>query len=139
MTSLTVRSYSGMRQFLTFDERFEYLKLNGGVGHSTFGHDRYLNQAFYTSNEWRRLRHDIVARDEGNDLGVEGYPIFDRPIVHHIIPITPEDFEWGNPLVMDPNNLVLTSHTTHNAIHYGTRSLLREEYVERRPGDTKLW
>jgi hypothetical protein len=73
------------------------------------------------------------------DLGVKGYPIFNKPIVHHIIPMTPEDFEMGNPLILDPNNLILVSHDTHNAIHFGTRSLLKEQWTERQPGDTILW
>lgn len=133
------RSYSDMRQFHTFDERFDYLALNGGVGHSTFGHDRYLNQRFYASSEWKRVRRDVIVRDEGMDLGVDGYPIYDKPIVHHIVPMTPYDFEIGNPLILDPDNLVLVSHETHNAIHFGSRALLRENWTERRPGDTILW
>lgn len=139
MSSLMTRSYSGARQFQTFEERFDYLALNGGVGHSTFGHDRYLNQQFYGSAEWRRTRRDVISRDNGNDLGLEGYPIFNNPVVHHIIPMTPEDLEMGNPLVLDLDNLILVSHDTHNAIHFGSRALLREAYVERSPNDTKLW
>lgn len=133
------RSYSGVLQFLTFEERFDYLALHGGVGHSTFGHDRYLNQQFYSSQQWKSVRRDVIVRDEGMDLGVDGYPIFNKPIVHHIIPMTPEDFEMGNPLILDPNNLILVSHDTHNAIHFGTRALLKEQWTERQPGDTKLW
>lgn len=133
------KSYTGMRQFLTFEERFDYLALQGGVGHSTFGHDRYLNQQFYASQQWKSVRRDVIVRDEGMDLGVDGYPIFNKPLVHHIIPMTPEDFENGNPLILDPNNLVLVSHDTHNAIHFGSRALLRESWTERQPGDTILW
>jgi hypothetical protein len=128
-----------MLTFRTFEERFDYLALGGGVGHSTFGHDRYLNQQFYASREWKTVRRDVIVRDEGNDLGMEGYPIFEKPAVHHIIPMTPEDFERGNPLILDPNNLVLVSHATHNAIHFGSRALLQETWTERQPGDTILW
>jgi hypothetical protein len=133
------RSYAGVRRFLTFEERFDYLSLGGGVGHSTFGHDRYLNQQFYNSLQWKTVRRDVIVRDEGMDLGIDGYPIFDKPIVHHIVPMTPEDFENGNPLILDPNNLILVSHDTHNAIHFGTRALLKEQWTERQPGDTVLW
>lgn len=134
-----IKTYSGLRQLQTFDERFEYLALYGGVGHSTFGHDRYLNQAFYASNEWRIARRDVIARDNGNDLGVDGYPIIHRPVIHHIVPMTPEDIEARNPLCLDLDNLILTQHDTHNAIHYGTRALLAAPYEERRPDDHKLW
>lgn len=135
------RNYSDMRQFYTFEERFDYLSLGGeiGFGHSTFGHDRYLNQRFYQSSEWKTVRRDVIARDNGNDLGVDGYAIVDRPLVHHIIPMTPEDFETGNPLILSLENLVLCSHETHNAIHFGTRALLKEQWTERQPGDTNLW
>lgn len=133
------RDYSGARRLHTFNERFEYLALRGGVGRETFGHDRYLNQRFYQSIDWQRTRRDVISRDNGNDLGVEGYPIFDRPMVHHIIPMTPEDFEEMNPLILDMNNLILCSHETHNAIHYGTAALLKEEWKPREPGDTRLW
>ena len=139
MSSLRVRTYSGLRQLSTFEDRFDYLALNGGVGHSTFGHDRYLNQRFYGSTEWRHARRDVISRDNGNDLGLEDYPIYDKPVVHHIIPMEPEDFENGNPLILDLDNLILVSHETHNAIHFGSRALLREAYVERTPNDTKLW
>lgn len=133
------RSYSGARQFHTFDERFEYLVLRGGVGQDTFGHDRYLNQRFYQSSEWKSVRSEVIARDNGMDMGLEGYPIFEKPIVHHIIPMTSEDFEVFNPLILDPDNLILVSHATHNAIHFGSRATLQEPWTERTPGDTKLW
>lgn len=133
------RTYSGMRQFHTLEERFDYLSLRGGVGTTTFGFERWMNQNFYRSREWRHLRHDIIARDNGCDLGVEGYEIFDKIIIHHIVPMTPEDFEDGNPLMLDPDNLITTTHNTHNAIHYGDRSLLVVGPIERTPGDTKLW
>src|SRR5690606_36994248 len=108
-----------LRRLDSFEERFEYLSLRGTVGRSVFGFERWMNQSFYTSTEWRNLRHKIIARDEGRDLGIPGYEIFDKIIIHHIIPMTPEDFDEGNPLMLDPNNLISTTHDTHNAIHYG--------------------
>ena len=136
---MQAKSYSGMLQFRTFEERFDYLALRGGVGHDTFAHDRYLNQRFYQSAEWKHVRSEVISRENGMDLGLDGYPIFDKPIVHHIIPMRPEDFEEFNPLILDLDNLVLVSHETHNAIHFGSRALLREQWTERTPGDTKLW
>lgn len=133
------KSYNGLRQLQTFEERFEYLALHGQPGTATFGFERWMNQAFYTSREWRSLRQEIISRDDGLDLGVEGFEIYDKVIIHHIIPMRPEDFEEGNPLMLDPNNLITTTHNTHNAIHYGDKSLLRLPVVERRPNDTKLW
>lgn len=135
----TTRSYSEMLQFRTFEERFEYLSLKARIGEQTFGFERWMNQTFYRSKEWRELRHEIIVRDNGSDLGVEGFEIPERPIIHHIIPMTVEDLEDGNPLCLDPENLITTTHNTHNAIHWGDKSLLRLPPVERRPGDTKLW
>lgn len=135
----TSRSYSELLQFNTFEERFDYLRLDGSVGHSTFGHDRYMNQTFYTSHEWKRARQQVILRDNGMDLGVDGYPIFNKPIIHHIVPMTPEDFDSRNPMMLDLENLIMTTHDTHNAIHYGTKALLRETFQERTAGDTKLW
>jgi hypothetical protein len=139
MTTQKTRTYTELQQFDSLEERFEYLALRGAVGVSTFGFDRHLNQAFYTSYEWRHVRHYIIARDEGLDLGVPGYEIFDRPIIHHMNPMTVEDVERGDSDILDPEFLITTSHRTHNAIHYGDRSLLPKTLVERRPGDTKLW
>lgn len=139
MSSSNFRTYSEMSRLETFEERFDYLSLNGGVGHSTFGHDRFMNQAFYSSSEWKSVRQQVILRDNGMDLGVMGYPIFDRPVIHHIVPMTPEDFESRNPMMLDLDNLIMTTHDTHNAIHFGTKALLRETYQERTPGDTILW
>lgn len=133
------KTYSGMLMSRTFEERFEYLSLDGRVGKQTFGFERWLNQSFYTSREWRQVRHQIIARDEGCDLGVRGYEIHDKIIIHHIVPMTVDDFEDGNPMMLNPNNLITTSHNTHNAIHYGDASLLIQLPKERTPGDTKLW
>lgn len=139
MSMTTTKTYAEMIGFKTFESRFEYLALRGRVGEETFGFERWMNQHFYNSREWRDLRHHIIARDEGRDLGVEGYEIHDRPLIHHIVPMTSRDIELRNPMVLDPNNLILTTHNTHNAIHYGDSSLLNLPPVERRPGDTVLW
>lgn len=133
------KSYSELRRFKTYDERFEYLSLKGQVGRATFGFERYLNQQFYRSAEWRHIRNVVIARDEGLDLGFPGYEIFDRVIIHHINPMTAEEIENGDPCILDPDNLISTTHRTHNAIHFGDASLLPKPLVERRPGDTKLW
>ena len=134
-----IRTYSELMRIESYEERFEYLALNGTVARPTFGNERWMNQSFYNSSEWRNLRHRIIARDEGRDLGVPGYEIHDRIIIHHINPMTIQDFETGNPLIVDPNNLISTTHNTHNAIHYGDSSLLMLPPVERAPGDHKLW
>lgn len=134
-----VRSYSELRAIESFEERYRYLALRGQVGQATFGFERYLNQKFYTSNQWRKLRVHILVRDEGWDLGVNDRYISDRPIIHHMNPITVEDFEQGNPDILEPEFLITTSHHTHNAIHYGDESLLPRPLVDRKQGDTKLW
>lgn len=136
---MRIRSYSELRRLDTFEERFRYLKLGGEVGAITFGYDRYMNQAFYTSYEWRHVRHQVIARDEGLDLGVPGYEIFDKVIIHHMNPMSVEDIEHGNEDIINPDFLITTTHRTHNAIHYGDENLLPKPLVERRPGDTKLW
>lgn len=133
------RKYSELRHLQTFEERFDYLALRGSVGRPTFGFERYMNQRFYTSMEWRRTRRDIIARDNGCDLGVEGFEINSKIIIHHLNPITTEMLTHGDDIVFDPDNLITTTHDTHNAIHYGDRSNLKLPFVERRPGDTDLW
>lgn len=135
----STRSYPDLLTLHTFEERFEYLSLKARIGESTFGFERWMNQTFYRSKDWRDLRHEILVRDNGCDLGIEGFEIPVRPVIHHIIPMTVEDLEDGNPLVLDPDNLITTSHNTHNAIHWGDKSLLRLAPVDRRPGDTQLW
>lgn len=134
-----LKTYSELIQFSSFKDRFEYLKLNGSVGAETFGYDRYLNQALYRSYEWRKFRRDIIARDRGCDLGVDGFDIKSRLIVHHINPITLEQIENRDPMIFDPNNVVCVSHNTHEAIHYGDESLLPKDPITRFSGDTKLW
>lgn len=133
------RTYDELIQLDSFIERFEYLKLNGQVGSATFGYDRFVNQAFYSSPEWRKVRRDVIIRDEGRDLGVEGFDIQGRIIVHHINPISLEDLESRNPIVFNKQNLICVSHNTHEAIHYGDGSLLPKDPTLRFPGDTKLW
>lgn len=133
------RTFSELTRLITFADRFEYLKLNGSVGRETFGFDRWINQQFYRSKQWRDIRNEVIARDEGLDLGFPGYEIYDRIIIHHMNPITAEEIEHGNNDILDPEFLITTTHKTHNAIHYGDASLLPRPPVERRPGDTRLW
>lgn len=134
-----IRSYNELRRIDTFEERFRYLSLKGSVGSTTFGYDRWLNQRFYTSREWRQLRDHVIARDNGCDLGVDGYEIHDKILVHHMNPMIVDDIIAGEESIMDPNFLVVTSHRSHNAIHYGDESLLPRKYVPRERGDTRLW
>ena len=134
------RSYHELVRLKTFEERYEYLRLSGMVGQSTFGSDRYLNQALYTSPEWKSFRNRIIIRDNGCDLGIEGRDVLgDRIIIHHINPLTVEDVENRSPVIFDPDNVVCVSHNTHQAIHYGDQSLLQKDPVERTPNDTCPW
>lgn len=133
-------TYSECIQYPDFLSRFRYLKLGGGVGEETFGFERYLNQEFYHSDAWRSFRHQIIIRDNGNDLGVDGFQIGGRIIIHHIKPITIADIRDGSPIVLDPENVICVSHRTHEAIHYGSEDLLVDYFpTQRAPGDTKLW
>lgn len=134
-----IRTYRELSRLTTFRERFEYLKLSGRVGVDTFGYDRYLNQRFYTSSEWRNIRQHVIARDLGADLGIEGYEIYDKILIHHMNPIDSDDIVHGNLDILDPEFLISTSHRTHNAIHYGDDNQVPHQLAERRPGDTKLW
>lgn len=135
-----IRTYTELSRLKTFDERFEYLQLKGVVGRETFGFDRIFNQKFYTSDEWRRVRDEVIVRDNGCDLGVEGYEILGRRmIIHHINPITMDDIANGSPALLDPENLITTIHPTHNAIHYGDKNLLIRAPIERRKYDTCPW
>lgn len=133
------RSYSEVRRLETFIERFRYLALKGRVGEATFGFNRWVNQDFYTSREWRQARDGIIVRDNGCDLGIDGYEIHSGLYIHHLNPITVEQIEAGDDCLFDPDNLITVAHRTHNAIHYGDERLLPQPVVERRPGDTKLW
>lgn len=134
-----IRSYDALIKIPTFLERFEYLKLSSKIGEETFGYERYLNQIFYSSPEWKRFRNEVIIRDMGLDLGVEGHDIPDRIEIHHINPITPEDIEKRSPLLMDMDNVICTSGRTHKAIHYGDESLLVHDPVIRRPNDMCPW
>jgi hypothetical protein len=137
--STRCRTYSELSALETFLDRFEYLSLGGEVGCETFGFNRWINQQFYTSREWRRLRHIVILRDNSCDLGIAGHDIHDKVIVHHMNPLVEEDIMEGTPYALDPEFLICTTHDTHNAIHYGSADLLKKEYQPRRPGDTKLW
>lgn len=134
-----IRTYSELSRLHTFEERFKYLALRGEVGGSTFGFDRYMNQMFYRSAEWKDVRQKVILRDEGCDLGIEGHEIHDRIYVHHMNPMEPDDIFEGNLSIVDPEFLITTTHRTHNAIHYGDEGLLPKPFVERRRGDTNLW
>lgn len=134
-----IRSYRELSRLKTFEERFRYLSLQGRVGEATFGSDRWLNQEFYRSREWRLIRRDVIARDFGCDLGMEGYEIHSGLYIHHMNPMTASDIMHGEEDILDPDFLITTSHRTHNAIHYGDERLLPRPLVPRRRGDTKLW
>lgn len=136
---MRTRTYSELRRISTFEERFEYLSLRGEVGAATFGFDRYINQRFYTSRQWRQVRDVVITRDLGCDLGVDGFDIFNKIIIHHMNPMTADDIEEASPDILDPEFLITTCHNTHNAIHYGDANLLPKPLVERRPGDTRPW
>ena len=134
-----LRTYSELIKIPTFMERFRYLKLNGRVGEDTFGFDRYLNQEFYRSYEWRRLRNEIIVRDCGCDLGIEDREIFDRVFIHHMNPIGAEDILQHSDLLLNPEFLICTSKLTHDAIHYGDEQILYQEPITRTKGDTCPW
>lgn len=133
------RSYSELIRLGSLEERFRYLRLGGRVGEDTFGFDRWVNQRFYASQEWKRVRTLVITRDQGCDLGVLDYPIQGRILIHHMNPMTQRDIRQRADMILDPENLICASHNTHNAIHYGDSSLLPVVPIERRPGDTKLW
>ena len=136
---MKTRTYSELILLPTFNERYEYLKLNGAVAHETFGDRRWMNQIFYQTPEWREARRRVVVRDNGNDLGVEGWPIRGKIYVHHMEPITVEDILSRAPKLFDSENLICCSDMTHNAITYGDWNLLPKEFTERKPGDTCPW
>lgn len=136
----TIRTYSDLIAIPDFYGRYRYLKLSGAVGESTFGFDRFINQEFYRSREWKRTRRDVILRDSGCDMGVPGYEIFDRIIVHHMNPIREEDIVRHNlEAIMNLEYLICVSYMTHQAIHFGSENLLPQLPVIRRKGDTKLW
>lgn len=132
-------TYKTLSTIDNFDDRFEYLKLSGAVGAETFGSARYLNQGFYTSSEWKTVRDRVILRDEGCDLAIPGRLIRGRIIIHHLNPITELELIHGDDSLLDLDNLVCTSFITHQAIHYGDRSLLYPDPIERYPNDTCPW
>lgn len=136
---MSIKTYSELVLLPSFEERYQYLRLNGFVGQETFGYDRYLNQILYHSPKWKRSRDKAIIRDNGCDLGVEGYDIPGRILVHHMNPVTLEDIEREADIVFDPEFLISVSHNTHNAIHYGDESLLITTPTERRKYDTCPW
>lgn len=123
----------------SFEDRFNYLRIRGSVGSTTFGFERYLNQKFYTSREWRQVRQHVIARDGALDLGIEDREIFDKIIIHHMNPMVVDDIVRHNEDILDPEFLITTCHETHNAIHYGDLSTLPSGLITRTPGDTIPW
>lgn len=134
-----MRTYSELSKLKTFKERFEYLKLDGLIGEETFGWDRYLNQVFYKSPEWKSTRDKVIVRDNGRDLGVEEYDIFGKIIIHHMNPMSLSDIANRNPDIFNPEYLICVSHETHNAIHYGDVNQLNLGPIERTANDTCPW
>lgn len=137
--NLIIRTFTELKKIKSFDERFEYLRLNSSVGKSTFGFDRYLNQMLYKSHRWSRIRDRVIIRDNGCDLGVEDYPIINHIIIHHMNPIRIEDIIENDNSIFDPEFLICVSNRTHLAIHYGDKSLLPSLPIKRRPNDTSPW
>lgn len=136
---MTFRTYSELVRLETFEERYDYLRLGAQVGRSTFGFERYRNQRFYSSRQWKLIRDEVIARDLGCDLAIEGRDIYSKVIIHHMNPMTIEDVDKGNPDILNPEVLITTTLLTHNAIHYGDKDQLKSDYVPRRPGDTQEW
>jgi len=136
---LRTKCYSDLLQLPTIEDRYNYLKLSGIVGKQTFGWDRHFNQKFYRSMEWKRIRDRVIVRDNGCDLGIPGYEIRDKILIHHMNPIWIDDLKQGNPDIVNIEYLICTSEKTHQAIHYGDLSLLPQKPIIRKPGDTKLW
>ena len=134
-----IRCYSDLIQLETFKERYYYLKLHGKVGEDTFGFDRYINQSLYKSNKWKRTRSQVIIRDNGCDLGIEGHELDKYIVIHHMNPLTLEEIEEERDVVFNPEYLISCSSRTHKAIHFGDENLLPKDFVERRPNDTCLW
>lgn len=136
---MSIKCYSELITLPTFEERYRYLRLRGRVGEDTFGYDRYLNQAFYSSKEWKRFRRDVIIRDNGCDLGIEDREIYGSIIIHHITPITQDDILNRSSRLMDMENVICVSDNTHKAIHYSDEQLLFTLPIERRKNDTCPW
>lgn len=136
---MTRKCYTELSKLTTFNERFNYLKLDGIVGEETFGYDRILNQLLYKSKKWRKVRDEVLIRDNGGDLGLEDYPINGCAIIHHMNPITVEDVLNDKPEIFDPEYLITVSNSTHNAIHFSNENNLQKDPIERTQNDTCLW
>lgn len=136
---MSIKTYSELITLPTFEDRFEYLNLKGRIGEETFGFDRYLNQLFYKSQKWKSIRNHVILRDNGCDLGLEGYEIYGKIIIHHMNPITIQDIERESDFLLNPEFLICTTHNTHNAIHYGDRTLLMTGPIVRTKYDTCPW
>ena len=136
---MTRKCYTELSKLTTFNERFNYLKLDGIVGEETFGYDRILNQLLYKSKKWRKVRDEVLIRDNGGDLGLEDYPINGRAIIHHMNPITVEDVLNDKPEIFDPEYLITVSNSTYNAIHFSNENNLQKDPIERTQNDTCLW
>lgn len=136
---MSIRTYRELVRLRTFEDRYNYLALHGRVGEETFGVERYLNQEFYRSTQWKQVRSFVIARDDGCDLAIDGLDIFSGIVVHHMNPMAPRDIIHGDASILEPEFLISTTHRTHNAIHYGDSGLLAQPFSERFPGDTKLW
>lgn len=136
---MSIKTYSELITLPTFEERFEYLNLQGRIGEETFGFDRYLNQIFYRSQKWKSIRNYVISRDNGCDLALEGFEIYGKIIIHHMNPITLKDIERESDFLLNPEFLICTTHNTHNAIHYGDRSLLMTGPIVRTKNDTCPW
>ena len=136
---MKIRTYTELKQLATFQERWKYLSLNATVGAPTFGFDRWINQDFYSSREWKYARRQAIVRDNGCDLGLADYEIHENLYVHHMNPMSVDDIVDGAEYILNPEYLITVSHPTHNAVHYGDERLLPQPLVERKPGDTNLW
>lgn len=136
---MIIRTYSELITLPTFEERYEYLRLYSFVGKQTFGFDRYINQNFYRSQEWKNIRDYVIVRDNGCDLGMADRAIFGKIYIHHMNPLAPKDFRESTDFLLNPEYLICTTHTTHNAIHYGDEDLLIKDPIERKPNDTCPW
>ena len=139
LIKMTIRNYTDLAKLKTFEERFRYLQLNGAVGVDTFGYDRYLNQFFYRSSRWKKVRDIVIVRDGGCDLGIEGRDIFGKIMIHHMNPITVKDLEDWSDLLINPEYLITVSFDTHQAIHYGDENLLMKDPIVRTKYDTCPW
>lgn len=137
--TMNIKTYSELITLPSFEERYRYLRLSGRVGEDTFGSDRYLNQKFYRSAEWKRIRDQIIVRDNGCDLGMEDRPIYGKILIHHLNPISEKDIVYMTDALLNPEFLICVSHITHNAIHYGDEDLLMKGPIVRTPYDTCPW